>query len=161
MSAREFVVTREMIEEAVPHSSKKCMIAEAVKAAQPRVTNVTVDLQAIRWTGRRGVRYTYLTPPAVQEKLIAFDQGETDKLTPFTFYLGYPTHKTKPRAEGDQSKLPTPADDETKPVVEEHYRKHGKTGNVVLAGHPTFTGGKAPPPATLRRRKFGIRTAKP
>jgi hypothetical protein len=48
------------------------MIAEAIKQAVPRATNVSVDLSTVRWTDpEKKLRYTYLTPRAAQIALPA------------------------------------------------------------------------------------------
>lgn len=75
--ALNFEVTAEHIATAVPKDSGHCMIADALAAAMPQATYVSVDLATIRWTDEAaGLRYIYLTPGRAQRALIAFDQGE-------------------------------------------------------------------------------------
>lgn len=72
-----FPVTAEIIETAVPKDSAHCMIADGLKAAMPKATDVSVDLATIRFSDREsGRRYIYLTPPVAQVSLLKFDHGE-------------------------------------------------------------------------------------
>jgi hypothetical protein len=53
------------------------MIADGLKAAMPKATDVSVDLATIRFSDREsGRRYIYLTPPVAQVSLLKFDHGE-------------------------------------------------------------------------------------
>jgi len=82
-------ITQEQIELATRASSSHCMIAEALQVAIPEAKLIAVDLQAIRFTDpNKRQRYTYLTPPVAQSKLVAFDQGWP--LEPFKFTLRTP-----------------------------------------------------------------------
>ena len=64
MSFKKVKITRELIERATQRDSRHCMIAEAIKAANPRYLNISVDLQTIRYTDpRTRKRYTCLTSP--------------------------------------------------------------------------------------------------
>lgn len=86
-------VTEADIEAAVPKDSGHCAIADAIGRQLPGVTNVTVDLQSIRWTDREaGERYTYLTPRVAQALLLDFDNGDRDYCQPMTFRLDKPVH---------------------------------------------------------------------
>lgn len=72
----DVAVTTEIIAAAVPTDSGHCMIADAVKAAIPHASDVTVDLATIRYTDRHARRrYVYLTPPDAQDALLDFDNG--------------------------------------------------------------------------------------
>lgn len=75
-------ITQHIIDAAVPKDSGHCMVADALKAALPEATSISVDLQTIRFSDpARGLRYIYLTPPDAQEALIMFDEGH--KPSPF------------------------------------------------------------------------------
>lgn len=66
--------------------SHHCMIADAIKAANPNAKYIMVDLQSIRWSDlKKGYRYTYFTPAVAQSALIKFDQGKD--VQPFAFSL--------------------------------------------------------------------------
>jgi hypothetical protein len=76
MAFKKVKVTRELIERATQRDSRHCMIAEAIKAANPRYLNIAVDLQTIRYTDpRTRKRYTCLTPQTAGHALVEFDQG--------------------------------------------------------------------------------------
>jgi hypothetical protein len=69
-------ITQEIIDQAVPKDSGHCVIADAISAQVAQASNVSVDLQSVRWTDReKGVRYIYLTPASAQQLLLAFDYG--------------------------------------------------------------------------------------
>ena len=73
----DFRVDQGHIACAVPKDSGHCMIADALAEAMPGAESISVDLATIRFTDpQAGLRYIYLTPPAAQVALIAFDQGE-------------------------------------------------------------------------------------
>jgi hypothetical protein len=74
-------VEQRHIDRALERASSHCVIAEAIQEAIPDATFVSVDLQSVRWT-RKGLRYVCLTPYAARDLIIAFDQGERDKLVP-------------------------------------------------------------------------------
>lgn len=79
-------VTPEIIAAATARDSQHCMIADAVKAAEPGAKSIAVDLATIRFTDpKRGLRYTYLTPRIAQAQLVRFDQGVASE--PFDFVL--------------------------------------------------------------------------
>jgi hypothetical protein len=72
-------IAQEIIDVAVVADSSHCIYADAVKAACPWATHISVDVQTIRFTDpRRGLRYTYLTPRSAQIGIIKFDQGHGD-----------------------------------------------------------------------------------
>src|SRR6266496_3380622 len=69
-------ITQEMIDTAVPRDSGHCMIADAVKAAYPSATRISVDIQSIRFSDPlTDKRYVYLTPRTGQVALLEFDRG--------------------------------------------------------------------------------------
>lgn len=69
-------VDQELIDNAVRRDSRHCWIAEAIKAAVPEMTSITVDLQTIRFTDpKKRLRYSYLTPAPCNVALIDFDRG--------------------------------------------------------------------------------------
>jgi hypothetical protein len=69
-------LTEEGRERALASNSGGCLIADAIKEQYPAFIRVSVDMATIAFTDpERGVRYTYLTPPAAQHALLAFDQG--------------------------------------------------------------------------------------
>jgi hypothetical protein len=79
-------VSKDTINAAKPGDAAHCMIAESVRAEYPAARWVLVDLQSIRFTDReKGFRYIYMTPRAVQRRLINFEQGV--KPAPFSFLL--------------------------------------------------------------------------
>jgi hypothetical protein len=86
-------VTREHIEASMARHSSHCMTALAIQKAIPDARHICVDLQTIRWT-RKGLRYVFLTPHVAQDAIIAFDQGEREKIKPFTLRMR-PSHITR------------------------------------------------------------------
>lgn len=103
-------ITADQHERAVQSDSGGCLIADAIKAQYPQLTNVTVDMATIRASDRKaGVRYTYLTPPLAQHVLLAYDQGwpqpadevvvkRAVKVTPITRASGDRAHHEARRA---------------------------------------------------------------
>lgn len=83
-------ISKKHIEEAVRGNSRHCMIADAIREQfGDEVKQVIVDAQSIRWTDPvKDLRYTYMTPPEAQAKLIAFDAGK--EVQPFTIEIGKP-----------------------------------------------------------------------
>lgn len=70
------VISEAQYERARRSNSGACLIADAIKAAHPEFTKVSVDMATIRVTDTKaGFRYTYLTPPPAQHVLLSFDQG--------------------------------------------------------------------------------------
>jgi hypothetical protein len=79
-------VSKDSINAAKPGDAAHCMIAVSLRAEYPGARWVLVDLQSIRFTDReKGFRYIYMTPRAVQRRLINFEQGV--KPAPFSFLL--------------------------------------------------------------------------
>lgn len=179
-----FEVTAEIIEESIPKESSHCMIADALKAAMPNASYVSVDLATIRFTDRAaGRRYIYLTPRTAQQALIAFDQGE--RPGPFTIRAhasqmiktGTAARAPKIRDENDPEPRP---DDEQNSGRSEKHRKYGRKvepARIVPTDNdgsnvPIKVGGQVPPigmlakgahggkavPRTGQRREFGLRT---
>jgi hypothetical protein len=72
----EVVITPEQHEQAVRSNSGGCLIADAIKKQYPQLSRVVVDMATIRATDlKRGLRFTWLCPPAGQHVLLAYDQG--------------------------------------------------------------------------------------
>ena len=177
MSAREqrrrITVTRALIEEAVPHDSGHCMVADAIRDQVPGAHRIAVDLQTIRWSDTKaGKRYIFFTPPVVQRALLAFDQGDAELLDDgFTFSLGAPAQLIPlapapvpgvVRYESGKAKRVTKraAKRATKKTVKVHAGGHGPSSTRA----PIVEGGQAPPQGALkwgqgRRREFGVRVA--
>jgi hypothetical protein len=79
-------VSKDIINAAKPGDAAHCMIAESIRAEYPAARWVLVDLQSIRFTDRgKGSRYIYMTPRAVQRRVVNFEQGV--KPAPFSFLL--------------------------------------------------------------------------
>lgn len=175
-------VEQDIIDQSERRDSSHCMIADAIKTTLPDVSNVSVDLATIRWTDRkRGVRYTYLTPPLAQRALVNFDQGLTAE--PFTFRLHQALQvttagkRTKRQEGGSSGKahssvptvmggLPAPlgalASGTGAKTAESKSRKQAeKASELDEHGNPV-----APNPALTnsnkgRVRRFGLRQLKP
>ena len=134
------------IEAAITSDSGRCWVAQAIRRAIPVARNILVDLQTIRYTGRENIRRTYLTPRTVQVALVAFDQGRSDLLKPFSFTLDRVIHRVRVR--GPKQK-----------TLEGDIRvkSQGKGRRPVVEGGPEI-------PSTVlssrRGRKFGLRILK-
>jgi hypothetical protein len=155
-------VTSELIESSKRRDSSHCMIAEAVKIAVPGASNVSVDLQTIRFSDMtKRLRFTYLTPRIAQVAIIQFDQG-TEDIDPYSFRLrgGHVTNagarasntaplSDKQVAQREKATASRSASLDRTILVD----RHGDAGNV-----PDRIGGK-PPPTTpfARRRAYGLR----
>lgn len=86
MAAIKVTITPELVERATQRDSRHCMIAEALKEANPHFQQILVDLATIRWTNpRTKKRYVCLTPEKAASALIAFDQAAP--IEPFSFRL--------------------------------------------------------------------------
>lgn len=119
-------VTQQLIDEATLKDSNHCMIADAIRAKYPDAQGIKVDTQSIRFSLQyTGKRYFYFTPPLAQQRLIAFDKGETVK--PFKFLLVEGVEK--PKSLGEHS---PPAKKRKRP-----YRKSGKK-KIVPKRHREF-----------------------
>lgn len=77
-------VTQPDIDRALKRDSARCVIATAIPRSIEGAHRVSVDLQTIRFT-KDGERFVYLTPPAAQGYVVAFDRG--DDIHPFGFRL--------------------------------------------------------------------------
>lgn len=72
----ELHIGPEQRQRAIDSNSGGCLIADAIKNQYPHLSSISVDMATIRVSDRaKGERYTYLTPPAAQHVLLAFDQG--------------------------------------------------------------------------------------
>lgn len=138
-------VSAEILDKSMQRNSNHCMLAEAVKQANPKLKYVSVDIQTIRATDlSKSERYVWLTPRRCQLAIIKFDQGK--RPTPFKFELrdgqtvraGKKHRKTKSKAVR-RSNLRPP--------------KKGAAGSV-----PVRVGGEVPPKSVGRRRSFGLRS---
>ena len=114
-------VTQEHIDASLERNSSHCMTAMAIAAAIPDARHIAVDLQSIRFS-RRGLRYVFLTPHVAQDNIIHFDQGERDKIVPFTLRMR-PAHIAK----AGKKRTHTPSNQE--------LRGTGLTVNPVQTPH--------------------------
>lgn len=161
-------VTRDIIDRAQQRDSGHCMIAEAVKAAFPHLTGVSVDLQTVRASDPSlRLRYIYLTPWSVQLALIGFDQGIP--VDPFVFVLGRATvlrmgpagaHGRGRDGRSDRKRGAKMPEGNKAELIIRDGRVNGKTT-------PEKVGGVAPPIGPLsnttykgKRRAFGLRLLK-
>ena len=170
----ELDLTEEIIARATARNSGHCVIADAVRAAMPDATRISVDLQTIRFshplTGRR---YVYLTPAAAQHVLIDFDQGIDP--TPQEIKLGRPIHSApinRKRFErtGEQGRRRS-SDDPLATSVELKSEGGSKTRHATkLNGEPPPKGALADPPKPQfkdnrryagQRRSFGLKMLRP
>jgi hypothetical protein len=77
-------VTREIIDEATPLNSARCMIAQAVRHFGGTSTNVTAESVAFNLDG---ARYVYPLPAKAVVQLIKFDNKAGKAIRPFKFQL--------------------------------------------------------------------------
>jgi hypothetical protein len=69
-------LTKEDRDKAIQSNSGGCLIADEIHEKYPQFTRIVVDMATIRFSDpKRGVRYTYITPPSAQHVLLSFDQG--------------------------------------------------------------------------------------
>jgi hypothetical protein len=155
-------ITQELIDDAIKRDSSHCKIAEAIKAAYPGASRISVDLQCIRFSDlAKGERYTYLTPRVAQVGLVNWDQGT--KPDPYEFQLrngqvtaaGRRPNRHTPLTEAQTAARAKVAQDLRQTVLTDR----GKHGSV-----PDRVGGAPPPLARdadnvpfSRRRAFGLR----
>lgn len=67
---------QEARDEAIRSNSGGCLVADEIKRQYPHLSRISVDMATIRVSdSAKGVRYTYITPPAAQRALLSFDQG--------------------------------------------------------------------------------------
>ena len=148
----DYEVTAELLERAVRKDSRHCLVAEAIKAAQPELRNVSVDLATIRYTDpKRGKRLVFLTPLRAQAAIISFDAGvPAERWEPFTFHL------PRKAVQEHEAKQTTSRKDRARRVVKVNGAR----------GVPQVKGGE-PLPHTIgasgngvrvgRRREYGLR----
>lgn len=149
-------VTDEIINSSIPRDSGHCVWADAIKAAVPTATRISVDLQTMAFTDPVSKRrYVYLTPARAQVDLVKFDQGIRPE--PCVLRLGKPAQirksgTSRPAATSSPPLRELPEDGKAVVVMEESNR-----------AAPQILGGQLPPVAALsnrrgRRRTFGIRS---
>jgi hypothetical protein len=142
-------VTREIMERSVRANSKVCMIAEAMKAAVPNATGISVDIQTCRMTDpRKGLRYIYLTPRIGQKALLDFDAGSYPEPFEITLKDAHVVKANIRKGSKAESLLKTPA-----------YRNRVPSTPTIRdasSSRPTPVGGK-PPPQMRTRRRFGLK----
>lgn len=169
-------VTTDLIEGSKERDSSHCMIAEAVKAAVPGASFVSVDLQTIRFSDpKKRLRYTYLTPRSAQIALIEFDQGMAPE--PFSFQLRhgqvtFSGQRPSLKAQREQEKQQASGQDEenTPKAAAHHNQEKARDVKARLVRRdvpvdsessrpvPEKIGGKTPPTTPFaRRRSFGLR----
>lgn len=86
-------VTEGDIANGLRNNSYHCAVSCAIARQIPDAKYVSTDIQTIRFSlAEAGERVTYLTPPDVQQYVIAFDAG--DVLRPFTFTLNMPAWRS-------------------------------------------------------------------
>jgi hypothetical protein len=152
-------ISDDIIRMAVKRDSSHCMVAEGVRAVSPNARSIAVDVQTIRWSDpERGLRYTYLTPRLVQEKIVQFDQGVLPEAFSFQLRQGQVTLMMKRRNSGAAPRPRTPA----QLANDERFaRLNKKEFRAGFAGVPTVSGGTPPPLSSFaRRRAFGLRALK-
>lgn len=161
-------VTQEMLDNARKRDSSHCMNAEAVKAAHPDVSLVSVDLATIRFTDQKlGKRYTYLTPPVAQAGLVAWDQGEPVAPYEFTLRQAVQVRAATPRAKNPAGK-PGPKPLPDAPSVGKPSDQGTPAVENGPSGAPTLVGGRPLPKKNValatgkgKIRRFGLRQLRP
>lgn len=158
-------VTQEMIDLSLRKNSGHCMTADAIQLAFPGATNISVDIQTIRFSdNQRRLRYIYLTPRKVQQYIIDWDDGI--KIPPFSFVLrgGHVTEMgthvynridlSSYGVRGAESAKHERTKNRKKlPVDAKLKQNRGLGGNI-----PTVVGGDEPPVSRYSlRREFGLR----
>jgi len=153
----KIIVTEDIIKRACRRNSRHCMIAEAVKEQIPEATTVSVDLMTIRFSiPKKGLRYTYHTPPVAQDALARFDRGIV--VEPITIRLknGHATSMMKSHKQNGKT------------IQRPRHKLGGKKLRVTSASGGTaveteIVGGKPPPVQKPKHgsngsvRVFGIR----
>ena len=150
-------VDADTIEAATVRSSSHCMIADAVRKSLPSVRSVQVDLQTIRFTDpKSNRRYIYLTPPAAQRALIAFDQGE--RIEPFEFRQSQPVQVVeagyKTASDGTRKTRATGA---TRKV----HARRGATGRPIIENGRPLPANAALSTGRGKVRQYGLRQVAP
>ncbi len=164
-------VEEDVITASMQRDSSHCMIADAIRAHIPDAAGVMVDLQTIRFTDtKKGLRYTWLTPPMAQKALINFDQGLP--VDPFEFSSPKPVQvreaaKKTPSRKRKPGEPPLPR--KVQPSQGRTAVVGGDRGDGGAAGRPVLVGGRPLPanvvlsyaPRQGRVREFGLRQLKP
>lgn len=82
-------VTQQDIDAGVRNSSAHCIFSTALGMQVPEATYISTDAQTIRFSlGKE--RLTFLTPPALQQYVIAFDAGDFEAIKPMDVVLANP-----------------------------------------------------------------------
>jgi hypothetical protein len=173
------------INAAFERDSSHCAIAMAVAEVIADATRIAVDLQTIRFS-RKGLRYIFLTPHVAQDRIVAFDQGEREKITPFRLTMrpcqiaragkrrrevpsdnelrGSGLTVSKYNADGTRNVDPDRCDGLAPKAKERNVAlpplspKRNRTVSHARKGNvPATLGGKLPPVSILSRREFGLR----
>ena len=167
-------VTPEIIDRAVSRDSGHCIVADALRAAIPDATRVSVDLQTVRFSlESTGRRYIYLTPQAAQHFLIDFDQGI--KPRPGRVRLSRPIQSVPIHRERKTNRpkgAHLPKDDPGAKHVAMVSDGHGHDEPVIMGGETPRIAALADPPAQRKdpktnqrypgqRRQFGLRILRP
>jgi hypothetical protein len=152
-------ISQETIDQAQERSSSHCMIADALKLANPEFRHVAVDLQTIRFSTPKGKRYVYLTPPKAQRALINFDQGLPSEPMTLTLYKPSQVLKANTRANAPKNADGTPRTHRRKDSSRTDAAKPSRKATVNARG--VKIGGSTPPNAVLsnnrgRTRSFGL-----
>ncbi len=169
----EIKITQDILDFAEKANSSHCMIAEAIRVKNPQLGYISVDLATIRYTNRKTrLRYTYLTPRSVQNRIVQFDQGICQEPFSFNLHTHKPAFVTKMgRGSGaehkrkamraakkkQQSSAKSPKSSAksptTKPAIKGHHNK-GYTGVS-----PIVVGGVTPPRSASPglTRAFGLK----
>jgi hypothetical protein len=118
--AKRIFVSQELIDQSQPKNSRYCMISNAIRKAFPTARWVHTDTQTIEFTPKSGIRYVYLTPDLVREKLMHFDLGHP--LEAFDFALPTPVKVIRPHGRKKKGTLRAFEPDETVIVQMPHRR---------------------------------------
>lgn len=98
-------VTQEDIDKAVRCSFSHCIVAEALRRQIDGIDIISIDRRTIRFSlPLEARRIFYVTPPAVDDYIVAFDAGDT--IQPFRFRLWKPWYDIpmRPRVESGNPK---------------------------------------------------------
>jgi hypothetical protein len=165
----EVTVDVATIDEAQERSSSHCMIADAIRKANPDAQAVQVDLQTIRFTDpKKEARYIWLTPPLAQRALINFDQGLPCE--PFAFQTTKPVQVVRAKGRGGKgTPKRKPGEPAPRQPTQTSQAREGVVGlNAEAKGRPVLLGGRALPNAVLSNsprkglvRRFGLAQLKP
>jgi hypothetical protein len=179
-------ITQEVWDKAVRASSAGCLYGAAIQQRYPHLSGVSVDMATIRVSDKKkGLRYTYLTPDAIQMALLAFDQGwsqpEEREFTVKTAVKTTKIQRRKSRAAERAARLVELEEKETADVLTSDEKRalkalrknpdrppsDGKTeaakdpNNRTIHGRAPRVGKKHPNLLAGRNRQFGKKIAKP